>query len=114
MKIVSRRWVVSAAAAFAAVGLGIWSATHRPEPTLISSTCEGTDIVRKKILVAYATRTASTGEVAEAIALRLCDTGFDAEVRPVADVTALDGYDGAVLGSAIRFAAWLPEMVGFL
>lgn len=67
-----------------------------------------------RILVAYATRTGSTAEVADAIARRLCQAGFEADVRPVAEVGNLEGYDGAVLGSAIRFAAWLPEMIDFL
>lgn len=67
-----------------------------------------------KILVAYATRTGSTAEVAEAIAQRLCEAGLSAEVRPVADVASLEGYSGAVLGSAIRYSSWLPEMADFL
>lgn len=68
----------------------------------------------RMILVAYATRTGSTAEVAEVIARRLCDAGLEADVRPVGEVVSVDGYDGAVLGSAIRFAGWLPEMTGFL
>lgn len=67
-----------------------------------------------KILVAYATRTGSTAEVAEAIAGRLCKAGLEADVLPVGEVASLDGYDGAVLGSAVRYAGWLPEMIGFL
>jgi menaquinone-dependent protoporphyrinogen oxidase len=67
-----------------------------------------------KILVAYATRTGSTAEVAEAIARRLCEAGLSAEVRPVADVAGVEGYFGAVLGSAIRYSSWLPEMTDFL
>jgi menaquinone-dependent protoporphyrinogen oxidase len=68
----------------------------------------------KKILVAYATRTGSTGEVADAIARRLCEAGLSAEVRPVAEVASLEGYSGAILGSAVRYSAWLPEMTDFL
>ena len=68
----------------------------------------------RKILVAYATRTGSTAEVAEAIARRLCAAGLQADVRPITDVRDLGGYAGVVLGSAVRYAAWLPEMHGFL
>jgi len=68
----------------------------------------------KIILVAYATRTGSTAEVADAIARRLCEAGLSAEVRPVAEVSSLEGYSGAVLGSAVRYSAWLPEMTDFL
>lgn len=67
-----------------------------------------------RILVAYATRTGSTAEVADAIASRLCEAGLSAEARPVNEVTSLDGYSGAVLGSAVRYASWLPEMMDFL
>jgi menaquinone-dependent protoporphyrinogen oxidase len=70
--------------------------------------------VNKKVLVVYATRAGSTGEVAQAIAERLCAGGFDAEVRPVDDVSALDGVQAVVLGSAIRYGAWLPEMTKFV
>lgn len=68
----------------------------------------------KKILVAYATRTGSTAEVAGAIARQLCEAGISAEARPVGQVTSLDGYSGAVLGSAVRYASWLPEMTDFI
>ncbi len=68
----------------------------------------------KKILVAYATRTGSTGEVADAISRRLCASGLSSEVRPVAEVASLEGYSAIVLGSAVRYSAWLPEMIDFL
>jgi menaquinone-dependent protoporphyrinogen oxidase len=29
-------------------------------------------------------------------------------------VDSLEGYSGAILGSAVRYSAWLPEMTGFL
>jgi menaquinone-dependent protoporphyrinogen oxidase len=32
----------------------------------------------------------------------------------VGEVTSLEGYCGAVLGSAVRYAAWLPEMTDFM
>lgn len=69
--------------------------------------------MNRKVLVAYASRAGSTGEVAQAIAERLCAQGFDAQVRPVADVGSLDGFQAVVLGSAIRYGAWLPEMLKF-
>lgn len=67
-----------------------------------------------KLLVVYATRAGSTAEVAQAIAERLCAQGFDAEVRPVAAVHGLDGLQAVVLGSAVRYGAWLPEMLKFV
>lgn len=68
----------------------------------------------KKALVVYATRAGSTGEVAQAIAERFCAMGFDAEVQPVESVSSLSGYEAVVLGSAVRYGAWLPEMTKFI
>jgi menaquinone-dependent protoporphyrinogen oxidase len=53
------------------------------------------------ILVAYASRHGSTGEVAEAVAAHLRESGLTAELRPVAEIETLEGYDGAVLGAAL-------------
>jgi menaquinone-dependent protoporphyrinogen oxidase len=114
MSVKSRRWFLTALAGAAALGAATKVATWRPAPTLVASICQGGTPMDGKILVAYATRTGSTAEVAEAIAKRLCATGLSAEVRPVSDLADLSGYSGAVLGSAIRYAAWLPEMIDFL
>jgi menaquinone-dependent protoporphyrinogen oxidase len=111
---ITRRRVLGALAGVVAVGAGVWAAAWRTAPALVASRCEGEAGMTKKILVAYATRTGSTGEVADVIAKRLCAAGLSAEVRPIAEITGLDGYSGAVLGSAIRYASWLPEMTGFL
>ncbi|GAB4492934.1 MAG: flavodoxin domain-containing protein [Anaerolineales bacterium] len=67
-----------------------------------------------KILVAYATRAGSTAEIAAAIGQTLATRGFSVEVKPVAKVASLDGYQAALLGSAIRMGNWLPEMVKFI
>jgi menaquinone-dependent protoporphyrinogen oxidase len=66
------------------------------------------------ILVAYATRLGSTTAVAETIGQVLREGGADVEVLPVADVIDLDGYDGVVLGGAIRIGKPLPELVEFV
>jgi len=70
--------------------------------------------VKKRVLVIYATRAGSTGEVAQVISERLCAQGFDAEVLPVDAVKSLAGFQAVVLGSAIRYSAWLPEMNKFI
>lgn len=111
---IGRRKLLGVLAGLAAAAAGMRAATSRPAPELITSACEGDDPMTRKILVAYATRTGSTSEVAERIARRLCEAGLSAEARPVGDVTSLDGYSGAVLGSAVRYSAWLPEMTDFM
>jgi menaquinone-dependent protoporphyrinogen oxidase len=102
-------------AAVAALGAGLLAwATRRPEVTPVRSQCAGGQAVNKKVLVAYATRAGSTAEVAQAISERLCAQGCNAEVRPLDAVTRLADYDAVVLGSAVRYGAWLPEMLKFV
>ncbi|MCK7496619.1 MAG: hypothetical protein MZW92_41180 [Comamonadaceae bacterium] len=45
---------------------------------------------------------------------QLCAEGFDAELREVSSVSSLDGYAAIVLGSAVRYGDWLPEMLAFM
>jgi menaquinone-dependent protoporphyrinogen oxidase len=67
-----------------------------------------------KFLIAYATRTGTTTEIAETIAKTLAARGETVEVLPVQDVTDLSRYDGVLLGSAVRFGQWLPEAQKFV
>jgi menaquinone-dependent protoporphyrinogen oxidase len=112
--LIGRRRLLAVLAGLAVTAAGLGAATWRPAPDLITSACQGDDPMTRKILVAYATRTGSTAEVADRIARHLCKAGLSAEARPVGEVTSLEGYSGAVLGSAVRYAAWLPEMTDFL
>ena len=96
-----------------AAGFVAW-AVHRPAVSLAKSRCSGGATVTKKALVVYATRAGSTGEVAQVISERLCAMGFDAEVQPVESVSSLSGFQAVVLGSAVRYGAWLPEMTKFI
>lgn len=111
MPLIGRRRFLVTLAGVAAIAAGIRAATWRPATTLITSACQGVTQMTDSILVAYATRTGSTAEVAERIARHLCEAGLAAEARPVGEVTGLDGYSGAVLGSA---GSWLPEMTDFV
>lgn len=108
-----RRFLV-ALAGVTAIAAGIRTATWRPAPVLITSACQEDTQMTDRILVAYATRTGSTAEVADRIARRLCEAGLSAKARPVTEVTRLWGYSGAVLGSAVRYGSWLPEMTDFV
>lgn len=67
-----------------------------------------------KILVAYASKCGSTGEVAQAIGEALEKMGAAVEVRPVQEVSSLDGYGAVVIGSAVRAGRWLPEATAFV
>jgi len=62
-----------------------------------------------RVLVAFASRHGSTGEIAEAIAVELQRHGLDADRRAARDVHSLDGYDAIVLGSAVYMKRWLSD-----
>ena len=96
-----------------AAGFVAW-AVYRPDVLLAKGRCYGGAPVKKKALVVYATRAGSTGEVAQVISERLCAMGFDAEVQHVDSVSSISGYQAVVLGSAVRYGAWLPEMTKFI
>ncbi len=70
--------------------------------------------MNEKILVAYASKCGSTGEVAEEIGQVLCKSGIEADVRLAKDVDDVNGYQAVVVGSAIRMGQWLPEAVKFV
>jgi menaquinone-dependent protoporphyrinogen oxidase len=114
MPLTGRRRFLAALAGLVAFAAGIRAATWRPAPELLTSDCLGDTVMTDRILVAYATRTGSTAEVADRIARHLCAAGLSAEARHVGEVTGLEGYSGAVLGSAVRYGAWLAEMTAFV
>ncbi len=66
-----------------------------------------------KILIAYSTNSGSTAEVAETIALELENGGHSAEVKQIADVSDLSGYDAVVVGAPMIFG-WQTAARGFL
>ena len=67
-----------------------------------------------KILVAYASKCGSTGEVAAAIGEVLCSGGAAVDVRRVQEVADLGPYRAVVLGSCVRFGRWISEAVQFV
>ncbi len=87
---------------------------RQPAIEYIESDCGKEENVGDKILVAYASRAGSTGEVAEAIGKVLCDGGAAVDVRLAKEVTDLSPYRAVVVGSGIRVGKWLPEAVEFV
>jgi menaquinone-dependent protoporphyrinogen oxidase len=68
------------------------------------------------VLVAFGSRTGSTGRVAVEIATRLAEHGLAVDVRPLSESGPrpdLRKYDHVVLGSALYSGGWLPDAVTF-
>ena len=66
-----------------------------------------------KVLVAYATRTKNTQEIAELIAEGIRFTGHEAEVKSCTTIKKkedLEGYDGYVFGSATYHGQMMESM----
>jgi len=66
------------------------------------------------VLVAYASKHGSTGEIAAVVAATLGEAGIRADVVPATDVRALSGYDAVVLGSGLYSATWLRDANRFV
>jgi menaquinone-dependent protoporphyrinogen oxidase len=88
--------------------------TREPEIKFIRESYESDPKMKNKILVAYASKCGSTGEVAQVIGQTLANSGNMVDVRPISDVGDLSPYQAIVLGSAIRVAKWLPEASAFV
>jgi menaquinone-dependent protoporphyrinogen oxidase len=69
---------------------------------------------KSKILIAYASRLGSTGEVAQAIGEELTVEGNIVDVKLAGDVRDVSPYGSILLGSAVRIGRWLPEAIAFL
>lgn len=67
-----------------------------------------------KVLMAYASKCGSTGEIAQAIGDVLCQGGAEVDVKPVKSVTSLNGYNAVIVGTAIRMGQCLPEAKAFV
>jgi menaquinone-dependent protoporphyrinogen oxidase len=60
-----------------------------------------------RVLVATATKYGATAEIGKAIAEVLGERGLEPTVLPPEQVEGVDGYDAAVLGSAVYAGHWL-------
>lgn len=66
------------------------------------------------VLVAYASKHGSTGEIAQQIGAVLRDAGLSVVVAPVGEATDLTPYSAVVLGSAVYMGRWRSEASGFV
>jgi len=89
-------------------------AVHQPAVDYPETSCTAGEAMKKKVLVAYASRAGSTGGVAEAIAKTLCENGASVDVRLAKDVSDVSAYQAVVVGSAIYMGQWMGEAVEFV
>jgi menaquinone-dependent protoporphyrinogen oxidase len=69
---------------------------------------------RMTVLVAAASKHGATGEIAARIGARLAEHVVEVEVRNLAQVTDVSGYDALVIGSGIYLGNWLKQARRFL
>ena len=88
-------------------------ATYSPAVTLPEGTY-GDQALPKRILIVYASKCGSTGEVAAVMGKTIAQSGVHVDVLPIEKATNLSGYRAIFVGSAIRMGKWLPEAVDFV
>ena len=67
----------------------------------------------RNILVAYATNSGTTEEVAKVVSEELGKNGAAVTVRPVAEVSSLEGYDAVVVGAPM-IMGWHRDAMRFV
>jgi menaquinone-dependent protoporphyrinogen oxidase len=70
--------------------------------------------VGKKILIAYATRYGSTGEVAQAVGKVLQEAGAEVDVLNIQDIKDITPYQGVIIGSAARLGKLYASAIKFV
>ncbi len=70
--------------------------------------------MNQRILVAYASKAGSTGEVAKAIGQTLTVNGVTVDVCPIEAVPTVQDYQAVIVGSAIRAGKWLSAATRFV
>jgi menaquinone-dependent protoporphyrinogen oxidase len=103
----------TAAAAVVCVGAGAL-ASMPPAVEFYESDENGGTAMDKKVLVTYASKAGSTGEVAEAIGETLRKKGLAVDVKQVGHVADVSAYQAVVVGSCIRMGRWVPAAVDFV
>lgn len=62
--------------------------------------------MKARILVAYATRYGATEEIAEFVAVRLRESGFDVDCRAMREVSSIDDYRAVIVGAPFYYGRW--------
>ena len=87
-------------------------ATHTPPVDFYE--INGPNRMTDRVLIAYASRYGSTGEIAEVIGKELTARGKWVDVRLMEHVYSVYGYQAVIAGSAVHRGEWLPEAHEFV
>ena len=68
----------------------------------------------KRVLVAYGSKMGGTAGIAQKIAETLTERGFDVTLQPAGKAKPRQGFDAAVVGSALYAFRWRGEAVRLL
>ncbi len=101
------------ASAAACCGLGAL-ATAGPRVDFVEKPYQGEKAMGKRILVAYASKAGSTGEVARAIGEVLASQGAAVDVYPVEAAVNITDYQAVIVGSAVRQGSWVRAATRFV
>lgn len=71
-------------------------------------------MLEQPILIAYASHTGTTREIAEVMGGVLREHGARVEVRDLETVGDPERYGAVIVGSSIRYNEWLPQAVAFV
>ncbi len=66
------------------------------------------------VLIAVASKHGATADIADEIARVLTRTGITTETRSCDTVNSLDGFDAAIVGSAVYAGRWRPDAKAFV
>lgn len=119
-RITRRQFIKTTALAAGGTALAVTGAGCTADPQTVveietpSYSYEESNTMNKRVLIAYATRTGSTVQVAAAIGETLGARGYAVDVKPIKENPSTSGYDAVIVGSAVNGAQWLPEAVEFV
>jgi menaquinone-dependent protoporphyrinogen oxidase len=94
-------------------GLGTLAA-YQPEVNFVEDHIKGDNEMNQRILVTYASKAGSTGEVAAAIGKTLATNGTTVDMLPLDEVANIQDYQTVVVGSAIRAGKWISSAANFV